>query len=337
VEIAEVMRALGRHSAAIALSLIALGAGVRPARADDPAATPPVGPSSAEQSPEVIEKASRLYEAGSKAHADGRFAEAARFFAEADDLVPDAAALEAAMLAALETDDAVLAMRLASRTAREPFNASLMDLADQTRRRFGAQVGRVVVHCEDCEAAIDGTPVDRGVATIVRAGPHEVRIDVGARRERRRVDVEPSSVVTLVPVGSAEEGEGGTGSTTAQQPSATTAAPTSPPKEAPPSGDGASPAWFWVGLGLTAVAAGGVIASGVDTANRHDEFAASPSPETADAGERAQLRTNVLIGVAAGLGIATGVVGIFVVDWGSGSSSAALSVSPLGGRLRVTF
>ena len=278
-----------------------------------------------------VTRASRLYEEGTAAHAAGLFAEAARLFAQADELVPDASALEAALLAVLETDDAVLATRLATRTTREPFNEPLIALADRVRRRFSDRVGRVVVHCDDCEASVDGVAITPGIAEVVEAGDHEVTILVAGRTERRPIAVEPSSVVTLLPMGPEPP----------PPPVPSPAPPLPEPAPSDVSSAGPSPVWFWVGVGLTAAAAGGTIASAVDTAGKHADFEAEPTQALADAGAAAQLRTNALIGVTAGLAVITGAVGLFVVDWGGddGQSTAALrlSVWPAGAAFYGTF
>ncbi len=309
----------------------------------------PEGPA-ATRSPAELAEASRLFEQGAALHASGRFAEAARSFAEADDVAPDAAALEAALLAVLETDDAVLAMRLASRTAREPASQPLTRLAERARRRFAERVGRVVVHCDGCEASIDGEKIAPGIASVVEVGVHEVTIVVGGHRERRSVDVEPSSIVTLLPVGPPAAVSGDPSGVAVPSPS--TPAPVASPPTRVADSAGPSPVWFWVGVGLTGASLGGTIASAVDTASKREDFEAAPSRRLADAGEAAQLRTNALIGVTAGLAVVTGVLGIFVVDWGDdqpvaehvGSSARAarpaamsLSVSPMAVTLRGWF
>lgn len=315
----------------LALSTLAVVASPATARAQSEA------PAADAPSPDDIAEASRLYEQGTAAHAAGRFDAAARAFAAADDRVPDAAALEAALLAVLETDDAVLATRLATRTARAPFDEALSELAERARRRFADRVGRVVVHCDGCAAEVDGERIVPGIASVVEVGTHEVTIAVGARTERRSITVEPSSIVTLLPVASPEP--------VAPDPVVPS------PEPASPATTGPSPAWFWVGVGLTGAALGGTIASAVDTASKRADFEAEPSPPLAEAGEAAQLRTNALIGVTAGLAVITGVVGLFVVDWGddAGASSPPparaglgpprirLSVGPLGASLRASF
>jgi hypothetical protein len=80
--------------------------------------------------------------------------------------------------------------------------------------------------------------------------------------------------------------------------------------------------WFYVGLGATGVAGAAAIVSGVDTANQHSSFAsncgsANPPkacPGLSTNGQSAQTRTNVLIGVTAGLGVLTAAT-VFFVRW----------------------
>jgi len=259
-----------------------------------------------------VAKASALYDHGKKAHARGDYAAAARYFARADALVPDSSALAAALVAVLKTDHAALGMSLSGRTAREPFNERLMALAEQARARFAARAGRIVVHCEACVVRIDGEAAPRGVATWLAVGEHHVVIRLDDREEHRAVTVAPAEVVTLVP----------------SKPSAPNPGPPPPPEPVgeDESSAGGSQAWFWVSLALTAGVGAGAIASGVDTAAKHDEFAQAPTDKGAIEGQTAETRTNALIGVTAGLGLITTAVGIFVVDWTGGDASAAVRV-----------
>jgi hypothetical protein len=77
-----------------------------------------------------------------------------------------------------------------------------------------------------------------------------------------------------------------------------------------------------VGVGLTAVAGGLTIASGIDTLHNPGEDAVrrecagqTESCPAYQKGRDAQLRTNVLIGVTAGVGVVTGVIGLFLTQW----------------------
>ncbi len=286
------------------LTVLALAVG---ARAQPPAPAPPTEPPSSDHAAAArVAEASALYEDGQRAHQAGRFVDAAKAFAAADALVPDEAALEAALVAVLKTDEAVLGMELAGRTSRAPTHVKLEQLASRARARFGDDVGRIVVHCARCQVAIDGVPRPRGVAAWVKVGPHQVLIRDGEARETRRVIVEPGAVVTLLPL--------------AGQPKPDPKPPPAPApgprrKAKPPAEPGPSPAWFWISFAATGAVGVGAIVSAVDTATRHAEFTDAPTAELAADGEAAQTRTNVLLGVTGGLAALTLAVGLFVVDW----------------------
>lgn len=274
------------------------------AHADEPADARPQPAPTDEPTDERIAEASALYERGTALHAAGKHLEAARTFARADALVPAAAALEAALVAVLLTDDAVLGMELASRTAREPFRERHIELADRARARFGNAVGRIVVHCDGCRVTIDGAPVAHGVAVWVRVGPHRVVIDVAGHREARQVTVEPAAIMTLLP---AEDRE------LEQAPPPAVPKPDVAPLP-PDSGSGISPVWFWIGLGVTGAAGAGTIISAADTAGLHADFVDAPSEALAADGEQAEVRTNALLGVTIGLAAVTGLLAAFT-DW----------------------
>jgi hypothetical protein len=103
---------------------------------------------------------------------------------------------------------------------------------------------------------------------------------------------------------------------------------------------GLAPAWFFVGVGVTALASGLTLASGLDAVAKHDQFAANgcgsgaTGPRASDcdargrAGESAQLRTNLLLGASSVLAVATVAVGVFAVRWKDGTRArVALSTT----------
>ncbi len=107
----------------------------------------------------------------------------------------------------------------------------------------------------------------------------------------------------------------------------------------------ASPVVFFSILGATAVAGGVTIWSGVDTINNpgQDAVRAACAGKGSDCaeyqqGRASQLRTNVLIGVTASMAALSGVVGLFVTDWGAEQTSPKSSfvVGPAGGLLRLS-
>lgn len=288
------------HAGAIAAMLSAC-----PVRADPPRDD---GEPSAAEDRDAI--AFALYEKATRELEDGDYALAAKHFARADALSPTPAALEAALIAVLKTDDAVLGMTLVSRAGREPFNDRVGELADRARTRFADRVGRVVVTCEDCEASIDGVALEPGVASWQTLGEHLVTIRAAGGVDERRITVSRGDITTV-------------------QPSRRVAPVAAPPEavatDVTTSSSGISPAFFWVGLGLTAAAGVGTIVSFADLSGIHDDFQQTPSAALADEGDAAQLRTRVLLGVTGGLAVATTLVGTLAVDWG-GDDAEAVSV-----------
>ena len=268
---------------------------------------------------EELAEASALYTKGEELHAQGKHLEAARTLARADEIVPDAAALEAALVAVLETDAAVLGMNLASRTSREPFRTRHIELADRARAKFGSAVGRIVVHCDGCHVRIDGEVAKRGIATWVTAGSHRVDLSGDDGIEQREVDVAAEALVTITPRLAPPPPD-----------------PVPPPPEEPIAIDtGLSPIWFWIGAGATGVAGIATIASAVDVENKHASFEEMPTEELSSAGEQAEIRTNALLGVTIGVAAVTGLLAAFT-DWSADDPDSAWTVTPQG-QVRVSF
>lgn len=128
-------------------------------------------------------------------------------------------------------------------------------------------------------------------------------------------------------------------STTASDrpPPAVTPTPDSGAVEPARRGGGLPPIVFVTGAVLTAAAGGVTIWSGLDTLELKREFDKTQDDAALlEKGNAAQDRTNVLIGVTAGLGLLTVVTGIFLVDWRGGSSAkSGVHVRPGLGSLSV--
>jgi tetratricopeptide (TPR) repeat protein len=104
--------------------------------------------------------------------------------------------------------------------------------------------------------------------------------------------------------------------------------PDAPPPPPPPDDRGLRvlPKWaFFSGVGATAVLGGVTIWSGVDTLSVKDKYDDDPSSKLKHKGEKAQLRTNVLIGATGLFAAATAVVGVFFTDWKGKSRDAEVS------------
>ena len=93
-------------------------------------------------------------------------------------------------------------------------------------------------------------------------------------------------------------------------------APIQPAKPVQREEAGPSPVWFWIAAGVTVAAGAATGISALDTASKHDAFAANRSSQDAStAGQNAQTRTNVLAAVTGGAALATVAIGVFVVRW----------------------
>lgn len=272
---------------------------------------------------ERIEKAGALYEKGRRAHDAGEHEDAARAFADADALVPDAAALEAALVAVLKTQRAALGMELAERSKRVPNNKTVAKLAERTRAKFREAAGRIMVTCDACVVLIDAVPQKRGESAWVSVGEHEVVIRDGDAQEKRTVRVEAGAVVTILPIPPGERPP--------PNPAENEPSPKPTPKDDDQAKAGPTTAWFWIAFAATAAVGVGAGISAIDTASKHAEFEEEPTDERAVEGEAAQTRTNVLLGVTGGLAVVTAVVGLFIVDWNRDD----VALGP--GGLRIRF
>jgi hypothetical protein len=295
------MRCSSARSLPAALIVAALLAAA-PARAGEPA-----------------EDAARAaYGRAAAAYDRGDYAAAAGDFARADELVPNPVTLETALRAALKADLVALGMELADRAALRGAAGSLAERVEEAKKAFAGRAGRVVVRCPTtCKVTLDGAGAPADTPRWVTAGEHEVTIDAGGAVEKRRVRAEPGQL-TEVAAAAPPRVEAPIAPAAPPRVEAPIA-PAAPPRVeapiAPAARAGISPGWLGLGVGLTAVAGGLAIGFGVDTARKHDAFTAAPTLEAQSAGQEAQLRTNVLAGVAGALGVATAAIGVFAVEW----------------------
>jgi hypothetical protein len=87
----------------------------------------------------------------------------------------------------------------------------------------------------------------------------------------------------------------------------------------------------WIGAGLTAVSAGVLVWSGVDTLTARDAYVANPTEAGYNDGVGRETRTNVLIGVTAALGVATAVSAALFTEWSGRPRASVSRVLPFGG------
>lgn len=244
----------------------------------------------ADAAPDNKQQARAAYARAMEANDRGDYATAARELALADELLPNAVTLKAALEAALDADAAVVGMELVARATPRAETQEISELARTARARFSGRVGRVKIVCPvatPCQATLDGEEIPVSTERFVLVGKHVAIVSAGGMSVRREIGVQPE---TLVLVNASETGS------------------------VRDSGFRLAPGWF-VGTLVATVGAGvGTIISGADTKEKHEAFLASRCPEAgaaptcttlADDGQGAQTRTNVLAGLTGGLGLMT--------------------------------
>jgi hypothetical protein len=275
------------------------------------------------------------YARGTSAYRRGDYAAAAREYAAADALAPNPVALQAAIDATVMGDDPVFGTTLLDRARGEPRTDALLTTMLTAEKKFAHRVGRIRLQCPSapCLAAIDGAAAVAGDPVVVRVGSHAVTLEAAGTLVQRVVTVAPDETIVVGPDPAPPVPTASSLSLPPPTPRSPAPRPPKPTPVAAASRGGLSPVWFYAGLGVTAVAGAVTIASGVDTSNQHASFERTcPGPSSchdlASSGQNAQLRTNVMLGVTAGLGALT-LATVLLVRW----HDASLSV----GTARVSF
>lgn len=262
---------------------------------------------------DAVARAAKQFVEGQKAFTAGDYRRAGALFEGAYHDKPHHSALWNAARSWQKAGEEVRAANLYARFLLEaPANAPDRDQANAAVRDLATRMGRVELHGAPGVAnlRLDGQPSDAPVI-YVAAGEHLADAESSSGPVRKTVRVEPGQVVsvTLEP----PEPE--------PAPREATTKPTAPP---PDKGLRVMPpVVFVVGAGLTAVAGGLVVASGLDTVSKRDAFLDAPTQPNLDAGFSSQSRTNIAIGATAGIALVTAVIGVFFTDWSGASPSRA--------------
>ncbi len=292
-------------------------------------------------SAERIKSAAAEYDSGRRAFTDGKFEEAAIHFENAYHDAPNAQTLRNAMRARKQAGQlaraATLALLAQSRYSDDDATTKVVKemLAEARPKLF-----ELTVNCDpDCGVAADGRAVSledaKKFAFFLQPGPHKVVVSwVGDRSKELAVSAKEGKsqdfTLQAPPLPPKVVAGGGTGGATGGT--------TTPPSTKP-----FGPAVFFVSLGLTAVAGGFLIWSGVDTLNnpgtdavRQGCVGQGESCPLYQQGLDEQLRTNVLIAVTAGMGAITLVVGAFLTQWSSPKVEQG-APPPATAKLQPTF
>jgi hypothetical protein len=255
--------------------------------------------------------AQQQFQAGQKAFAAGDFRAAAEAFEEAYRRKPHHAPLWNAARAWYRAGESVRAANLYAKYLREaPPGTKDRDSAQQALKELSGKLGKISVQSTGpTDLAVDDAPVDAN-GVYVAPGEHAVSGKSGKDPVKKSVTVEAgqSLSVTLDPPPPPPV-----------QPRIVIA-PAPPPK-------GFHLPWIAVAVGgALSLGAGGVtVWSGLDSKSKRDDFTTHFNDKTAtqdqlDKGKATEVRTNILLGVTAGLVVLTGVAALFV-DWGGNSKS----------------
>jgi len=260
--------------------------------------------------------AGQAYDRATAAYTGRDYGRAATLFETAYRLAPAPAALVQAVRAHERAGNALRAASLALQLqGNYASDERAQTQARETLATAGANYARIDVTCSSsCTLELDGALqghrsffIEPGTSHTLRATFETGSVDqpvTGAAGQRNAVTLNAPP-----PVEGAE--------TTSEDGSTTPAVDQG----------GVSPALFITGLVLT-VGSGAVLAwSGVDTLDGVPAYRNTPTPAGLADGQSRELRTNVLIGVTAGLAVTTLILAL-VTDWdGTPSSSDDTNVS----------
>ncbi len=295
------------------------------------------GPSWAGPSADDVKAAAAEFDQGKRSFKAQAWTEAAEHFEAADARAPSAVALELAIRARDKAGQLDRAATLAELgLARHPGDAGMKKTAAAVLDRAKKSLHAFAVKCRPACELVVGTTIVHGGATDARTvylSPGETQVSASWPRKKPHVaTVQASaggkSAGDFTPPADDPEPT----PTPEGAPAAVTVVPSKDP--GPEKRSGLPPIVFYVGAGLTVIAGGVTIWSGIDTQNNPGadkvrEACAGQTtscPEYQD-GLARQTRTNVLLGVTAGVAVGTGVIGALFTDW-SGKPKGSARVEP---------
>ena len=271
-------------------------------------------PAQSEISVEERAEAADAYDQGTSAYLAGRYELAAHWFERAYRLVPTSAALLQAVRAHDKAGDSIRAANLALLLRdRYPHDRKAKSVANSVVQAVKPTATLVKATCEaECTLEVDGALIQHSTFFVSPDVEHSVKaaFDDGETSAMVRGEAGSTESVRLV-------------------------APLPPPP--PP-----IPRWgFFTSLGATVALGAVTIWSGIDANNGVDDFEAaartanspginngsSPTPADEaqallDDGNSKERRTNILIGVTAGMAATTAVLGVFT-NWKKESRETA--------------
>ncbi|MEJ7598156.1 MAG: hypothetical protein WKG01_09630 [Kofleriaceae bacterium] len=271
--------------------------------------------------------AARAFSEGQQAALEGDHERAAERYELANSIMPSKEALRSAVRARLQANQLARAATLADELlAQYASDEPSSKLANQVLADAKAKLGVVHIACsEPCSVSIGG----RAVATTAKPrhalyladGTHSVEAGFGGDRVATR------SITTRV--GEATE-------LAFEAPPVPAVAPSDRDARHPDRGTQpvetptrrGLPRYVPIaGAALTLVAGGVATWSSLDTQSAHDDYVANPTDAKFDDGRSKQLRTNILWGATAALGIGTALAAVWT-DWSGKPRETQLGLAP---------
>ena len=228
--------------------------------------------------------------------------------------------------------------RAANRYARyldiAPHDAPDRDRATAALARLSIRLGRIEVFAgAAAEVEVDGEPAPSS-PSYVYPGAHVVTARLGEKSASQTIEVGAGAVESVVLSADGSPSPGG--ATSPPAPSTSEAVAKKP--EIAPGESKRSEVWLVGALGAATLAAAGLtVWSGVDTLAARDDFLSRPTQATLDGGRSREVRTNVLIGTTAALGVLTLASAAFLVQWRSPDRRVRAGIGPTGGGLLLSY
>ncbi|MGH7281426.1 MAG: hypothetical protein ACRELY_07895 [Polyangiaceae bacterium] len=325
------LRSLARCSSpCLALAALAL---TTPARAQEP--TPAPAPPSAD----LIRSAAAEYDAGRRAFLAKSYEEAAIHFENAFHDAPRAEALRNAIRARNDAKQPARAATLAALGEQlYPDDTNTMVVVHDTLSGNEKKLQRISLICTPkCGVTADARLVSLDDSThivfFLDPGPHDVVASWQGNSKEMKITAKAGDRLEWNFTEPTDQ------SPPTAQPQVVTPPPQQPPPKEQPVQAASSkpfgPVVFFIGAGLTAVAGAATIISGIDTENSPGQDAVrtqcagqGDDCQLYQDGRSKQLRTNILLGTTIGLGVVTGVIGVFFTQWSHPKSTTTGLVEP---------
>lgn len=328
------------------LALAVMGPSLAHAADSGPAPAAPAAPA---PGADQIQFAAREHDLGYRAYTEKQFEEAATHFENAFFAAPNPAELRSAIRARRDAGQLARAATLAAIGERRfPGDAATGKLAEDTIAVARPRVQELHLASEtEYGVAIDEKIVASGrvkeARVFVDPGSHELVVSWPDDRSTRiSIDAQPGGTRTVQLTPPAPEAPPVPPPPVPppvvlppSPPAPPAVAP--PPAEPPPAPRPLPPAVFITGAALTAVGVGVSVWSllyAIHNPGRQaiiDDCDGQASCSLYQTGLNNQTRAYAVIGVTAGVGVATGVIGLFFTRWSSSPTSIATPTATVGG------